>query len=552
MRFEPKGPVRYDHQKAGLMKLIETRGICALLFDPGTGKTMTTLDFMSVLALKAQPDDNGVREVRVLVTAPLVAVDTWVEQASKYVSDQVNVWAEVLGGSITQRAESLASRGGNPYKKSLEKLGKKAHPRAIGYRRSSVWYARADDRGRALPITASEGPEGLGTEKPRLIITVVNIDTFASRQKHNSGTKADLLLNAVKRYDPELVVVDEMHKIKGATSNASRLLARVAENVPRRIGLTGTVMPVGPLDVFAQWRFIEPYAFGHVNLDGSVARATYGSFSDRFSVKGGYMGREVVGFRNLDEMQKIMAKNSLVAKKDEALDLPPRMPPVVVPVHLTPRELTAYQNMKKDLKSALAPGREANVDNRLSQLMRLRQITSGHLPDDQGIVHTLGHSKVDTIRDIANTTLIGESRIIIFSVFRHEIDELIDKLKITGTEIMTITGETPVSERIALRKRFGSEDPTRMIMVAQIQTVSLSINEFVTASNAIFGSLSQKRDEHIQAHDRLDRIGQTRPVTFWYAVAPGTVDEVIMKAHKDRTSLEDAMLKHISEENNNG
>ena len=44
---------------------------------------------------------------------------------------------------------------------------------------------------------------------------------------------------------------------------------------------------------------------------------------------------------------------------------------------------------------------------------------------------------------------------------------------------------------------------------------------------------------------RLDRIGQTRNVTFWYALAPGTVDEVIMKAHRDRTDLEDAMLQHI-------
>jgi SNF2 family DNA or RNA helicase len=75
--------------------------------------------------------------------------------------------------------------------------------------------------------------------------------------------------------------------------------------------------------------------------------------------------------------------------------------------------------------------------------------------------------------------------------------------------------------------------------------MSLAVNELITASHAIFGSLSQQRDDLIQARDRLSRIGQTRPMTFWYAVAPGTVDEVILKSHRERTDLEDAMLKHI-------
>lgn len=549
MKFEPKGMERYAHQQRGLMKLIQTGGRCALLFDPGLGKTATALDFASVLALKAQPDDNGVREVRVLVTGPLAAVDTWVEQAERYVSDQVNVWSEVLGGSIVQRAEALASRGGNPYRASLKALGKKASPRAIGYRRSIAWYARADGRERAMPITPSEGPDGLGTAKPRLVIVTVNIDTFASRQAHKSGTKADLLLDAVKRFGPELVIVDEMHKIKGARSNSSRLLGRIADVVPRRVGLTGTVMPAGPMDVFAQWRFIDPWAFGHVAPDGSTARATFGTFEDRFAVKGGYMGREVVGYRNLDDMQKIMAKNSIVARKEDSLDLPPVMPPVIVPVHLTPAEQSAYDQMKKELKASVMPGREANVGNRLTQMMRLRQITSGHLPDDQGIVHTLGHSKVNVIKSIANDTLAGENRIVIFSVFTHEIDELEQKLAQKGTEIMKITGATPAKDRITMRKRFGKEDGTRIIMLAQIQTMSLAVNELVSASNAIFGSLSQARDEYIQAHDRLNRIGQTRPITFWYAIAPGTVDEVIMKTHNDRTNLESAVLAHIMDEN---
>lgn len=67
----------------------------------------------------------------------------------------------------------------------------------------------------------------------------------------------------------------------------------------------------------------------------------------------------------------------------------------------------------------------------------------------------------------------------------------------------------------------------------------------VTASHCIFGSLSQRRDDLEQAKARLDRSGQTRPVTFWYALGQGTVDEVIFQSHADRTNLETAMLRHI-------
>ena len=109
--FHPKGPERFKHQKRGLKKLIETGGVAALLFDPGLGKTAVVLDYASILALKSK---SG--EARVLVVAPLAAVDTWVIQSETYVHDDVNVWAEALGGSIRQRAAALASRGGQPTK----------------------------------------------------------------------------------------------------------------------------------------------------------------------------------------------------------------------------------------------------------------------------------------------------------------------------------------------------------------------------------------------------------------------------------------------------
>jgi SNF2 family DNA or RNA helicase len=547
MKYQTGGPKRFAHQRRGLAKLIDTHGVTALLFDPGLGKTATVLDYLGLLAIKARPASDGVREVRCLVVCPLAAVDTWVLQAQTFMSPMVNYWVEAMGGSLLQRAETLAARGGQPFKRPLVAPPKRRlnhHPRALHHDKAIAWDARTQPGERETAISSSEGPDGLGLDTPRVVIEVVNVDTLQYRTRVGSRSMADVMLDAVKRFAPEIVVVDEAHRIKSPTGHASRLLARLSPFVPRRVILTGTVMPHSPIDVFAQWRFMEPYAFGEKDAAGNLRQATLGGFTGRYAVQGGWQGREVIGFRNLDEMQAIMRRNAVVARKADALDLPKTMD-VVVPVELSATEKRAYSEMKSALAVQLSNGQLATTGNRLTQLLRLRQITTGYLMDDNGVTVALGDSKIRTIKSLVEDKLAGEKRIVIFALFVWEIHALAKALAVAGTEVMVIGGGTKGQDRMAMRRRFGSDDPARMVMIAQVRTMSLAVNELVTANHAIFGSLSQLRDDFEQAKARLDRQGQTKPVTFWLTAAPGTVDEVILRTHQQRGDLETAVLAHI-------
>jgi SNF2 family DNA or RNA helicase len=158
----------------------------------------------------------------------------------------------------------------------------------------------------------------------------------------------------------------------------------------------------------------------------------------------------------------------------------------------------------------------------------------------------IGDAKARTVRSLVHDTLAGETRVVVFALFTVEIAQLRRALAEPGTEVLVISGGTPMEERGAIRRRFGSADPARLVLVAQIKTMSLAINELVTASHAVFATLSQQRDDLTQAKARLDRQGQTKPVTFWFCLAPHTVDEVVLASHRDRTDLETAMLQHIS------
>lgn len=531
LNFKPRGEPRYDHQKKALRRIIETHGVCALLMDPGTGKTAVVIDYASALALKVE------RPVRVLVLAPLVALDSWVGQTSHFAAEGVNVWAEALGGSIAQRARVLAARG--PYRPDPREGGR----RAIAWAGVDSYGERQPQQVRFRRLHWEQMQTG-----PGIVMEVLGLDALAQRREvSKTRTIADVMHAAIKRFTPDLIVIDESHRIKGASSNASRTAARLTRLVPRRLILTGTVMPHSPMDVWAQWRFLEPMAFNEPSPHGGLKEMPFGKFEERYGVFGGHMGTQVVGYKNLGEMQQVMARNAIVVRKEDALDLPP-ITDVAVPVHLSPRERDAYDSMKQQLAAVLANGALATVPNRLAQMMRLRQITSGYVPDDTGVMQAIGDSKVEAVRGIVCDTLPGEKRVVVFAHFRQEIADLVAALQKgepKSTVIMQITGDTSPKERQALRERFGSEENVRIVLIAQMRTMSLAVNELVTASHAVYASLSERRDDWVQSRDRLHRIGQKRPVTFWNVLVPKSVDEVIYNAHLVRENVEDACLRYI-------
>lgn len=526
-------PPPYEHQRDILKRIIETRGKCAILADPGTGKTRTVIDYAGMLATKTQS------EVRVLVIPPLAAIDGWVEQTLEYLPEGIGVWAEALGGSIVKRAEALRSRG--PDTGGL---------RLTGFQRAEVLAIRNADGSQGDP---RQGPAGVTDGGPSVVVLSTNLDGFASRRAVTPGgtvTAADRMVEGVKGFAPDIIVIDESHRIKGHSSNTSKAIARLTRLAPRRLLLTGTVMPHSPLDVYAQWRFLDPEVFGTRLADGTTKPWAFHRFRNEYAVMGGYLGKEVKGFRNLDDLQDRMALNSVVVRKSDALDLPPTSD-ARISVSLSPRERTAYAQMKEDLVARVEDGALTSAPNVLAQLMRLRQITSGILHDDvTGEAIDLGSSKVRAIASHVNDTLAGEDRVVVFCHFRDEIAKVAEAVAATGTLVETITGDTHPTERTAIRKRFGAKEVSkrhdgRMVLVAQVRTLSLAVNELVTASHAVYGSLSERRDDYVQSRDRLDRIGQENPVTFWHAVAPGTVDDIILTAHRDRTDLEDAVLRHL-------
>lgn len=507
------------HQHEGVKFLETVDGIGALLYDPGVGKTGTAMSWLDILASRK-------KEVRVLVVAPLTAADTWVLQVPDFMVSTVK--ARMLSGSTAKIMGDIRAAG------DWAKVP------------NSKMYV--DHKGNANKVT------------------ILSVSAGAISSYCTNRSKTVTMLQAVRAYKPDVVIVDESHIIKSHNANISTAMYQIGQLADHRIILTGTVNPHGPLDCYGQWRFLAPWTFSDqyhekytkkpltmtVQQKAAIRPWAFGRFKMRYSIAGGYMNHQTVGYQNLKELNSRVAERSHVVR-DDVLGLP-AVKDIDIHVTLSPKERKAYNDMRDELLAQLDSGELIEAPNALAKIMKLRQIASGFVKNTEtGEVHSVGTSLQKACTEIATTQLAGENRLVVFAYFRAECAEMAESLrrieKAAGrdTVVEVITGTTKREERFAIRQRFKdvSGNPKRMILVAQQRTMSVSVNELVTARHAIFASQSERRDDFVQSRKRLARKGQTRKVTFWNVFVPGSVGETMLRSHHTRGDLEKDLLDHI-------
>lgn len=390
------------------------------------------------------------------------------------------------------------------------------------------------------PIASRLGTMSKWESPADINVAVVGYSTFAARQNK------DKVLAAVKRMKPDVIVCDEGHALRGM-SNTSRLLARVGRLVPRRLLLTGTPMPNGYQDLYTTWAFLDPEAW--LNSDGKfMAR---GAWEQEYCVLGGFQGKQIVGYKNTDKLKSLIARKSSTVNKAECLDLPPTTT-VVQRFLLSPAERRAYDAMVKDLLVIL-DDETVTAANKVVATLRLRQITSGFLPLDDGSVKEIGNTRHVMALELIENILAGENRVVVFGWSKHELDRLEQALiqqRPWGemTAVFKINGGTAQSTRDSYLKQFGGKAESRMILLAQISTLNAGVNDLVTASNAVYLSMTHSRADFEQSKGRLDRPGQTKPVTYHVLAADNTIDTHILRAMEGKADLEASLLAHVREE----
>lgn len=127
--------------------------------------------------------------------------------------------------------------------------------------------------------------------------------------------------------------------------------------------------------------------------------------------------------------------------KAECLDLP-AITEEVRTVDLEKDAIKLYDSIEDESYAELDES-EVTTANILTRLLRLSQITGGHLTDDDGVVNTVSRAKLDALSDIIDSAMAEDKKLVIMARFVPELDdiqELLEKKKIGYARLFPYPG----------------------------------------------------------------------------------------------------------------
>ena len=126
------------------------------------------------------------------------------------------------------------------------------------------------------------------------------------------STHRDGIFEALAAYKPDLIVCDESQRIKNPSAAQSKALHKLGDAAPFRMILSGTPVQNNAVDLYSQYRFLDPAVYG----------ANFYAFKNRYCIMGGYGQHQIVGYRNMDELVEKEHSVAYRITKEECLDLP--------------------------------------------------------------------------------------------------------------------------------------------------------------------------------------------------------------------------------------
>lgn len=319
--------------------------------------------------------------------------------------------------------------------------------------------------------------------------------------------------------------VDESTCIKNPqaqqTKGALKLGARAQYN---RI-LSGEPMPNSPMDMFGQYKLILPEVFG---------KMTKSAFVSRFCAVvnkqyGGRQFQEVTGWSSSGKQmfEKIVAKcTTRLTKAEAGLDLPPCVTHKIA-IQMTPLQINAYQQMLHQSQVDLRDGGKVTVDVVVAKMIKLHQITSGLLRDEEGNWIEMESPKLSALGDIINK--YPKEQMVIWCNYRKDVERVTAYLKEKhGDFVSMVYGGLTAKQRMHALEEFANG--TNQWLVANPQSIGWGLT-LTQASKAVYYSNSYNYELRRQSEDRIHRIGQDAPqVDYFNLVVEDTIDSKIIQA----------------------
>ncbi len=176
----------------------------------------------------------------------------------------------------------------------------------------------------------------------------------------------------------------------------------------------------------------------------------------------------------------------------------------------------------------------------LTQLMRLHQITCGHITLDDGTVKEI---KSNRLKELLNVLEEVDGKVIIWANYRYDIRTITKELekRYGRSAVANLYGDTPMDDRDQIISDFQDKEAPLTFLVANPKTGGYGLT--LTASHTvIYYSNSYDLEIRLQSEDRAHRIGQKEKVTYVDLISEKTIDEFIVKNLRAKINLATKVL----------
>lgn len=316
-----------------------------------------------------------------------------------------------------------------------------------------------------------------------------------------------------------MIAFDEAHKAKNPDSQQGKALLSI-NCKGSKIPMSGTFVLNNPLDLYLplKWAGFETHSFY--------------AYKQHYCKMGGFGGKEIVGYKNLDELRSMVSKVMLRRVKGDVLDLPPKVHTIEW-VDAYPEQKSLYKDVRDQVRD--------NIDkvkvhpDPLSEMLRLRQVT-GY----PGILSSTvtKSAKMDRMEELVEEEVAVGGKAIIFSNWSEMTNVIRHKLKKYNPAY--ITGEVGSVQRMEEKDRFQN-DPNCKVMIGTIGALGTGFT-LTAAQLVIFVDEPWNRGIKDQAEDRAHRIGTRGTVRVVTILTRDTVDEGVYNLVQKKGKMADLLV----------
>lgn len=365
------------------------------------------------------------------------------------------------------------------------------------------------------------------TYNTKTMFNITSIDmVYNDFMKRTDKNEANRKINNLDIQDYDLLIIDEAHKC--ANKNLRfKALRSIAHKIPRCWLASGT-----PL----QNKLQEVYNLFTAFISKDLITWPY--FIHHFCEKGGFLGKEIIGYKNLDEFSQLISPFVRRVTKKSLGDIFVKKYEIRHWLPMSKEEMKFYESVKDQvIELAADPLKEKKIRiaEELVLVNYLKQICNSlYEIDETKKVST----KINKIEELLKEW--NNEKVIIYSFYKKTSKLLYDTLS-KHYNCYIYNGDN--SKKLDQAKEWFKQENNNVFIMSKVGTEGLNFN---FCKKMIFLSLDYNPAILQQISDRIHRINSKEDVEIHYLIHEKTYEEHIMQIVDAKRNLQDSVINCLS------